>query len=233
MKNDKTKNEGKVVSAANAASAGGSIIGAHNICHSICMAAVALLSVFGVVIASDALMFLESFALPFWTMGIAFLGISIFLYTKYCCISKKLLVFNAGLLIIGIPFVQTLSYAWVFWITGIIISGYASIWYFSDKYKWNLGGFSVKKINKESIALYGMLGVVAVILIFSVYTMLAPKKLEINAQNYQQYEEKSLSSANECGDLTDPSNIQHLSHHAELKPCLDKVDPALRKQVLG
>ena len=233
MKNDKTKNEGKVVSAANAASAGGSIIGAHNICHSICMAAVALLSVFGVVIASDALMFLESFALPFWTMGIAFLGISIFLYARYCCISKKLLVFNAGLLIIGIPFVQTLSYAWVFWITGIIISGYASIWYFSDKYKWNLGGFSVKKINKESIALYGMLGVVAVILIFSVYTMLAPKKLEISQQNYQQYEEKRLSSANECGDLTDPSNIQHLSHHAELKPCLDKVDPALPKQVLA
>ena len=233
MKNDKTKNEGKVVSAANAASAGGSIIGAHNICHSICMAAVALLSVFGVVIASDALMFLESFALPFWTMGIAFLGISIFLYTKYCCISKKLLVFNAGLLIIGIPFVQTLSYAWVFWITGIVIAGYAALWYFSDKYHWNLGGLKMKNIKKENIALYGMLGVVAVILIFSVYTMLAPKKLEINAQNYQQYEQQRISSGSECGDLTDPANIQHLSHHAELKPCLDKVDPALRKQVLG
>lgn len=76
------------------------------------------------------------------------------------------------------------------------------------------------------IAAFAVLG-------FSIYTMVVPPRLENNAQNFQTYETLRQSSADQCGDLTDPANIQHLSHHAELKPCLDKVDPALRRQVLG
>lgn len=86
--------------------------------------------------------------------------------------------------------------------------------------------------NGEMLQYAALIAVFAV-LGFSIYTMTFPPRLEVNAQNFQAYETLRQSSAGQCGDLTDPSNIQHLSHHDDLKPCLDQVDPALRRQVLG
>ena len=139
MKEGGIRKESKAAGAAGAASAGGSIAGAHNVCHALCLGAVAFLSVFGISASSTALMFLEDFALPFWIMGLAFLALSLAMLIKYGkCISRKLIVFNAGLLFIGVPFFQKDNYAWAFWLAGSIIAIYAVLWFLNDRYNLKL-----------------------------------------------------------------------------------------------
>lgn len=110
----------------------GSIISAHNVCHSICLAVVAILSVFGIIVSSNVLMFLEDYNLLFWSMGISFLALSLFLYLKFGrCISPKIILFNVGLLIVGFPFSFLSQY--VFWIVGGLITASSIAWYIKDK----------------------------------------------------------------------------------------------------
>lgn len=132
--------EGKVFGAVGAVSAGGGIISSYNVCHTLCMSAVALLSVFGIVVANDIFMFLQVYAVPFWSIGIVLLGVTAILYYKMpCCISKKLLLFNAGLLTIGVPFVQTLWIAPIFWAIGSIITFGTIAWFMNDRFlNWRL-----------------------------------------------------------------------------------------------
>jgi hypothetical protein len=109
----------------------GSIISAHNVCHTLCLAVVSLLSIFGIAASSDILMFLENYTLFFWSMGIFFLVLSLLLYLKYPnCMSKKMILFNSGLLVIGTP-LKVLSP--VFWVTGVIIIAASVGWYFKDR----------------------------------------------------------------------------------------------------
>ncbi len=133
-KSTKHKKDGKgVFAVAGSVSGAGSIISAHNVCHSICLAVVALLSVFGIIVSADILMWLQDYNLFFWTMGIAFLAISLAIYYKMpCCISKKLILFNAGLIIIGFPFFIFLSL--LFWIVGGGLTLFSVGWYFKGKF---------------------------------------------------------------------------------------------------
>ena len=132
-KTKKKKDGKKVFAIAGSISGAGSIISAHNVCHSICLAVVAFLSIFGIIVSSDILMWLQDYNLFFWTMGIAFLAISLVIYYKMpCCISKKLILFNAGLIIIGFPFFAFINL--VFWISGGGITLFSVGWYFRDKY---------------------------------------------------------------------------------------------------
>ncbi len=111
----------------------GSIISAHNVCHWLCLVAVAVLSVFGVIVSSNVLMFLEDYNLLFWSIGLVFLGSSLFLYVRTTgCISMKLIVLNIGLLIIGTPFVPQLNI--VFWTTGGTIVALISGIYIREKF---------------------------------------------------------------------------------------------------
>lgn len=131
--------EGRIAGAASAASAGGSIAGIHNVCHSICMLAVSVLSVVGITIASDALMWLQGLALPFWTFGVAMLAATLLMRMRMGpCISLKLIVANTGLLIVGVPFVQLQALAPLFWATGAGVTAYALLWYFNERFSWNL-----------------------------------------------------------------------------------------------
>lgn len=99
------KRLGKISTITSGISAGGSIISAHNVCHSVCLGAVALLSVFGIAASSDILMFLQDYNMIFWIMGIFFLLLSLILLVKFGpCISKKTILGNTGLLIVGVPF---------------------------------------------------------------------------------------------------------------------------------
>ncbi len=103
MRNE--KRIGRVSTITGGVSAGGGIISAHNVCHSVCLGAVALLSFFGIAASSDILMFLQDYNLLFWTVGIFFLLLSLLLLVKFGpCISKKAILGNAGLLIVGVPF---------------------------------------------------------------------------------------------------------------------------------
>ncbi|HLD60417.1 MAG TPA: hypothetical protein VI912_05445 [Candidatus Bilamarchaeaceae archaeon] len=58
--------------------------------------------------------------------------------------------------------------------------------------------------------------------------------IENNDQNFNYYEQKAQLSNSECGDLNDPSNIQHLSHHPDkYQECLKQIDPQKFKEAVG
>ncbi len=134
-----TSKEARITGAASTASAGGAIAGIHNVCHSICILAVAVLSVFGVMIAADSLMWLQDLALPFWTFGVAMLALTMLMRMGMGpCISLKLLIANTGLLIIGVPFVQMQPFAPVFWVAGSAVTMYAVLWYLDERLSLNL-----------------------------------------------------------------------------------------------
>ncbi|MBI4163387.1 MAG: hypothetical protein HY512_00875 [Candidatus Aenigmarchaeota archaeon] len=135
MGKQKHKKDGKGVFAiAGSVSGAGSIISAHNVCHSICLAVVALLSVFGIFVSADILMWLQDYNLFFWTMGVAFLAISLAIYYKMpCCISTKMILFNVGLLIIGLPFLATFNI--VLWLIGGYIVLLSISWLIIEKFE--------------------------------------------------------------------------------------------------
>ncbi len=121
----KNKNTGRISSIATGTSGAASVISAHNVCHAICLGAVALLSVFGIAISSSALMFLQDYNLVFWSMGLFFLLVSAILYIRLGCISKQTMTANAGIIIAGVPFFPAEQLA--FWLAGgsvfLIVAG--------------------------------------------------------------------------------------------------------------
>ncbi len=136
MKKSGRKKDGKkIFGIAGGVSGAGSVISAHNVCHALCMAVVAFLSIFGIIVSADVLMWLQDYNLFFWSMGTVFLGMSlILLYIKGNCISKKMIVLNVGLLIIGFPFLQN----WIIWAPGILVVLFSIGWYLRDRFWPNL-----------------------------------------------------------------------------------------------
>lgn len=103
----------------------------YNICHSICLAVVAMLSIIGITVSGLPLMFLQTLAPYLWTIGLIFLLFTIYLYYTKKCISEKLLTANAGFMIIGFPFIQSIF----LWILGMPIVVAAILWHHAE------GGF--------------------------------------------------------------------------------------------
>lgn len=119
----KISKEAKLSSFAGTASGIGSIISVHNVCHSLCLGVAGLLSIFGIIISSSSLMFLQNYNMLFWGMGMFFLALSLFLLAKYPnCMPKHMIVINVGLLIIGLPFFQYAKFNFVFWVIGGLIA---------------------------------------------------------------------------------------------------------------
>jgi hypothetical protein len=109
----------RLVGAGGVLSGSSSIISAHNVCHSVCLAVVAALSIVGITVSSDILMFLQDYNFAFWTVGIIFLIAALWLYSKRPhCMPKNLIIANAGLLVIGIPFDFLHNHGWVLWLIG-------------------------------------------------------------------------------------------------------------------
>ena len=95
----------KGIAAANAAVGGMSIVSSYNVCHSLCMSVIALLSVFGIIVTGMPLAFLTQYQIYFWSIGVGVLAVAAGLYFwKGQCMSPKLLAANAGLLLAGFPF---------------------------------------------------------------------------------------------------------------------------------
>ena len=127
MKNTKTKNpenkqkaskEGKMIGAVNTTSGVAGIISAHNVCHILCLGLISFLSIFGVVVSGMPLGFLQDYNLLFWSMGAGFLAISFVLYyVMKGSISNRLIIFNAGVVLVGVPFFP--NYFAAFWIIGV------------------------------------------------------------------------------------------------------------------
>ena len=108
----------KLVGSVGAASAATSALGGYQVCHNLCMAVIALLSVIGITVSGMPLMFLNKVAVPFWIAGVAMLGILGYMRTKMKCVSGKLLVFNSGLLVAGVPFAPISQHPILLWVMG-------------------------------------------------------------------------------------------------------------------
>jgi hypothetical protein len=89
---------------------------------------------------------------------------------------------------------------------------------------------------------YGVVFVAIAVVAFSVFSTFSQPKLSLDskgrvmetASNEQYFQQQAASSGNECGNLKDAANVQHLSHHpSQYAECLRKVDPAFLKQATG
>jgi hypothetical protein len=80
------------------------IFSSYQVCHSICLGIIALLSLIGITLVGFPLLFLQKWALPLWTIALVLFSISIILYLRHKHTSRNLLTFNLGAIIVGIPF---------------------------------------------------------------------------------------------------------------------------------
>jgi hypothetical protein len=87
--------------------------------------------------------------------------------------------------------------------------------------------------------LYGVLFVSVALLTWSIVSFFQPLPVQVQkdssgnllntSSNFQVY-----SSESGCGNLTDPSNIQHLSHHPSMyADCLKQVNATLLQEATG
>ncbi|MDP3917173.1 MAG: hypothetical protein Q8Q42_02695 [Nanoarchaeota archaeon] len=110
-----------------------SILGSWQVCHNICLGIIALLSILGITVVGMPLVFLTKIAVPLWSIAVAFLIITALLYIKKKCISKNLIILNAGLIIAGTPFQSVESFRVLFWVFGGIIVILAISLFIKDK----------------------------------------------------------------------------------------------------
>ncbi|MEM3030852.1 MAG: hypothetical protein QXH27_03910 [Candidatus Micrarchaeia archaeon] len=126
----------KLIGAANSLSGSLGFVGsAHDVCHASCTAAIALLSVAGVSVSGMPLLFLQDYALLFWSMGVAFLAFSVWLARSgFHAPSPKLLTANAGILIAGVPFGFVDVVRPFLWILGGTMVTAAAAWFLHERF---------------------------------------------------------------------------------------------------
>ena len=131
----KEKAKEKLLGATGSLSGAASIMGSWQICHSICLGIISLLSVVGITITGMPLLFLTTIKTPLWLIAVVLLTASIALYQLKKCISRNLITFNSGLVVAGMPFenLQTLSI--YFWMAGGAICLAAVVLYFKGRRK--------------------------------------------------------------------------------------------------
>jgi hypothetical protein len=98
-------------------------------------------------------------------------------------------------------------------------------------------------MNKGEMLPYVLLALAVGLLGFSFLSLSRPKAqvafdsyggLANTPQNSQYYQAAAASAGSECGDLNDPANLQHLSHHPDrFQSCYRLVDPAKFKAAVG
>ncbi len=110
-----------MVAATGSVSAAASVLGSWQICHSVCLALIAALSVIGITLQGMPLLFLTKIAVPVWIVAAALLGLALYFYFAKRCIAKWMLVLNAGLLTAGIPFRAVQPIIVAFWAIGGIL----------------------------------------------------------------------------------------------------------------
>ncbi|MBI5072208.1 hypothetical protein HZA99_00150 [Candidatus Woesearchaeota archaeon] len=125
----------KILSASGSISGTASILGSWQICHSVCLGIIALLSVMGVVVVGMPLLFLTKIAVPMWILAAVLFAITVGIYLKKKCISPAVLFLNAGLLIAGIPFQAVQSFAPYLWGVGGIVSSVSVVIFVKEKMK--------------------------------------------------------------------------------------------------
>ena len=113
----------------------GSVVGSWQICHNICLAIITVLGLIGISIVGMPLAFITTYAVYLWSAAAALLAISFSLYIIKKCISKRMLMFNSGLIIAGVPFQPVQQYSSLFLTVGISITVISILLYISDRRK--------------------------------------------------------------------------------------------------
>ena len=116
-----------------------SFLGSYQVCHNACLALVAFLTFLGFAVAGMPLLFLTKIAVPFWIAASSLLIMTIILkYKKIMNFSNKMILFNSGLIIAGVPFQQLQEFNYVFWIIGGVLVTFSIGWYLYEKIVKNL-----------------------------------------------------------------------------------------------
>jgi len=131
----------KLVGSVGAVSGVTSALGGYQVCHNLCMTVIALLGILGITVAGMPLMFLTKIAIPFWIAAVLMLGVLVFMRIRMKCVSGKLLMFNSGLIIAGVPFAPFKNYPAVLWSIGGLLAVIAVVLYIKGK----LDGKKAKK----------------------------------------------------------------------------------------
>ena len=119
MKKKTRGNKGKLLGFFSSLSGGLSVLGSWQVCHSLCLSFIALLSVLGIAIAGMPLLFLNQYATYFWSAAFLLLMPILIMYWKNRrCMSVKLILFNIGVVIASIPFAQAQPYQIIFFVVG-------------------------------------------------------------------------------------------------------------------
>ena len=123
----------KLIGATGTLSGFTSILGSWQVCHNICLAIIFALSLIGITITGMPLLFLTKIAVPLWTIAVLLLVVTTILYQTRKCISRNLIILNAGLIIAGVPFKPLQQYSAFFWSIGGLISLAAIMLFIKDR----------------------------------------------------------------------------------------------------
>ena len=129
----KTHIKEKLVGAAGSLSGITSFFGSYQVCHNLCMSTIALLSLVGITVVGMPLLFLTKVAVPFWTAAVLILIITLLVYAKKRGVSGKLLIFNSGLIVAGVPFRQLSQFSLLFLSVGGALAALSLLLFLKDK----------------------------------------------------------------------------------------------------
>ena len=113
-----------------------SLLGSYNVCHSVCMSAIAVLAVIGITVQGMPLAFLLPYATPLWLIALALTAFTAYNYFRKKCVPWQALSFNTGILIAAIPFAELQQFQLYFIAIGLPIAVIsAAIWAKSKYFK--------------------------------------------------------------------------------------------------
>ncbi len=119
MDNKNRSKSGKAAAIAGTVSATAGLLGGYQVCHNVCMGLIALLSLAGITVIGMPLAFLLPYAVPFWLAGaVLFLITLAFFFQNPGCVSKNLILLNAGVLVAAVPFKELHGFQSLFWVFG-------------------------------------------------------------------------------------------------------------------
>lgn len=101
---DTSSRKERLIGATGSVSAAASVLGSWQICHNVCLALIAALSVIGISLQGMPLLFFTTIAKPVWMVAAALLAVTLFFYFTRRCISPGLMLLNIGLVTAGVPF---------------------------------------------------------------------------------------------------------------------------------
>ena len=132
-------NQEKAIGTVGSLSGIAGILGSWQVCHSVCLGIIALLSIIGITVAGMHLLFLTKLAIPFWTVALLLLLVVILISARKKCVSKNLILFNSGLIIAGVPFEKAQSVSLLLWVVGGLISLASIALFVRDKFRKKVG----------------------------------------------------------------------------------------------